>query len=85
MKYLGKKGFNIYRPVFFRISWEVSLVRKKKKGKQILAKTAVMQKCDKIDIKTPAPAGTAESSSVTANTGKKSGRKIKIGEIFFRQ
>lgn len=42
-----------------------------------------MQKSDKIDIKTPAPAGTAESSSVTANTGKKSGRKIKIGETFF--
>lgn len=35
-----------------------------------------MQKSDKID-KTTAPAGTAESSSVTANTGKSQAERLK--------
>lgn len=36
-----------------------------------------MQKSVKIDIKTTTPAGTAESSSVTANTGKSQAERLK--------
>lgn len=42
-----------------------------------------MQKTGKIDIKTPAPDGTAESSSVTANTGKSQAERLKQVTLFF--
>lgn len=83
LKYFGKTGFNTYRTLFCKISWGVKSTEKtKEKVIRLLAKTAPMQQKGKTDKKIPA--GATESSPVAINTGK-SGRKIKVSEIFLNQ